>query len=192
MRGLATGNREGKADQREQQIYTPWDIVDVCLQTWPEGIALDPCSGPDSQIPALESWHGTHVDTGRRTPKGEAVCKWTGPGLHTPWRMRSYINMPYSDLELWLDKSRAEATLGITEQILLFPVRPNRDWWSAYMRDVATSISYLRPLAFVGHDQTFPAPLALVHTGRDRNNETTARFRRACRPLSTHVGGPLL
>ena len=50
MQGLATGNRGMKLQLREQTIYTPQSIIDVVLKVWPEGIALDPCSGPGSIV----------------------------------------------------------------------------------------------------------------------------------------------
>ena len=41
--------------KRKQVVYTPQAVVDVLLTLWPEGIALDPCSGPDSIVPAARS-----------------------------------------------------------------------------------------------------------------------------------------
>lgn len=203
MRGLATGNREGKPDKREQQIYTPWDIIEVCHETWPEGICLDPCSGPDSLIPSAVSYRGYKIDTGRKDKDGRAVTRWGGSGLIAPWAMRTYVNPPYEDLEDWLYKSTIEHKHGNTEQILLFPVRPNRMWWSEYMSTIPSSVAWLRPLQFVGFDSGFPAPLVLVHTGAFADNmhgaesdatyglDTTLRFREAVKHLSTYVGGPL-
>ena len=184
MRGLATGNRDGKAAEREQTILTPWEIVEVCLATWPSGIALDPCTAAGSLVPAARTYN---------ILRGEN-------GLELPWHDGSYINMPYNDLEAWLDKSTVESVCGISrlldpmfegapgafEQILLFPVRPNRAWWCEYMSTVPTVVSWLKPLRFEGYESGFPAPLVLVYTGAN-----TEAFREAVAPLSTFVGGRL-
>lgn len=196
MTGLATSNREGKPAQREQEIYTPWEIVDVCLNTWPEGIALDPCSGPVSLVPAASAYTGVKIDTGDVNKDGTAITRWGGSGLIAPWCARTYVNMPYGDLEDWLHKSAIEHSHGNTEQILLFPVRPNRTWWCRYMAEIATSVAWLRPLKFVGFSSGFPAPLVLVHTGPNDPglmlvDDTVSRFRAAVAGLSTFVGGPL-
>lgn len=189
MRGLATGNRDGKPEHREQQIYTPWEVLDVCCCTWPEGIELDPCSGPESIVPAARVYTGVRIDTGRVDKDGNTVNRWGGSGLIAPWVPHTYINPPYGDLEDWLYKSAVEFHKGLTEQILLFPVRPNRSWWTEYMRTVPSSVAWLKPLQFVGFTSGFPAPLVLVHAGADI--DTTLRFRSAVLTLSTFVGGPL-
>jgi len=181
MRGLATGNREGKPEEREQQIYTPWEIISVCLATWGR-IELDPCSGPDSQVPAIVRYD-EHVD-----------------GLTSPWVNGTYWNPPYADLAAWLNKSDRENLIGMNalcdpdhagpdgsyEQIGLFPVRPNRVWWCEYMSTIPTVVAWLRPIKFVGFKSGFPAPLVLIYTGSN-----TEAFREAVKPLSTFVGGRL-
>jgi hypothetical protein len=106
------------------------------------------------------------------------------------------VNPPYEDLEDWLHKSTIEVQHGNTEQILLFPVRPNRTWWCKYMAEVATSVAWLKPLKFVGFASGFPAPLVLVHTGVDEQQGREPyperdNFRAAVADLSTFVGGPL-
>lgn len=211
MGGLATGNRAGKAAQREQEICTPWEIVDVCLSVWPEGIALDPCASRKALVPATQAYHGIKIATGRTNKDGEEIIRWGGSGLIAPWLQRSYVNPPYEDLEEWLFKSACEYAKGRTEQILLFPVRPNRLWWTEYMSTIPTRIAWLKPLVFEGYEHGFPAPLVLVYTGAggvidapaleafEADAQTPAlpamdrieTFRRAVLPLSTFVGGPL-
>lgn len=169
MRGLATGNREGKAAEREQVVYTPWSIIEVCLATW-NRIDLDPCSGPDSIVPATRALR-FDLDIAQN-------------GLILPWEGNAYFNPTYKNLDEWLDKSAFEQSNG--EQIGLFPVRPNRVWWCKYMSEVPSVIAWLKPLKFEGYDSGFPAPLVLIYTGTN-----TDAFREAVRPLSTYVGGPL-
>ena len=215
MTGLATGNREGKKQKREQEIYTPWELLEVPVATWPDGIQLDPCSGPASLVPAANAFRGVRIDTGSRTRDteledgsvlpGEPIYRWGGSGLIARWMQNTYVNPPFEDLEEWLLKSTIEHAKGITEQILLFPVRPNRQWWADYMRTVPTSVAWLRPFCFVGFEQSFPAPCVLVHTGThvdpsmrgleadpDFGLGSTLRFRSAVSELSTFVGGPLV
>lgn len=183
MKGLATGNREGKSAEREQQIYTPQSIIDVCLATWPDGIVLDPCSGPGSIVPATR------------------VYNEQDNGLTRPWVNACYFNPPYKNLQEWLEKSTEEngkavahlydsevyPDAGAFEQIGLFPVRPNRVWWSEHMSTVPTVVGWLKPLKFVGFKSGFPAPLVLIYTGAN-----TDASREAVRPLSTYVGGRLV
>jgi hypothetical protein len=87
--------------------------------------------------------------------------------------------------------AREGESKGVHEQILLFPVRTNRTWWTEYARAVPSSIAWLRPITFAGYEGSFPAPLVLVHTGTDPNG-STLRFRSAVSELSTFVGGPLV
>lgn len=184
MRGLATGAREGKPLKREQTIYTPQEIIDVCVGLWGQ-IALDPCSGPNSIVPAVEAWCGTQVDTGRKGKNGP-IMEWRGSGLLTGWTDYTYVNPPFEVLEGWLAKSMFECESGATEQVLLFPVRPNRVWWSTYMSSVPSRVAWLKPLAFHGQEQALPVPLVLVYTGARAN-----QFHRLVEPLSTFVGGRL-
>lgn len=184
MRGLATGAREGKALKREQTVYTPQVVLDVCIGLWGQ-IMLDPCSGPNSIVPAVEAWYGEEIETGR-TGKNGPITEWRGPGLVQPWRDCVYVNPPFEVLGEWLDKSSEEYASGASEQVLLFPVRPNRQWWVDYMQTIPSAVAWLKPLPFHGQEQAFPAPLVLVYTGVH-----TELFRELAEPLSTFVGGPL-
>lgn len=175
MRGLATGNREGKAEVREQTVLTPQNIVDVLHATWPEGVALDPCTAAGSIVPAQITYN---IERGEN-------------GLQLPWRNRTYCNSPYKTLKEWLDKSEYEhglramdSVFGAAEQILLVPVRPNRVWWCKYMSSVPSVIAWLKPVKFLGFKSGFPAPLCLVYTG-----SRTEAFSEACIEIATHVGG---
>lgn len=181
LRGLATG---AKGNEREQQVYTPWPILEVPLRLWGQ-IDLDPCSGPDSLVPAHEAWCGQQVDTGRRGRNGP-IIKWTGPGLDRPWRDHAYVNPPFEDLEEWLGKSALEHERGVREQILLLPVRTHRDWWVRHASKIATCIAWLRPFPFHGEKQSFPAPCVLTYTG-----DAPAAFAALVQDMSTFVGGPL-
>lgn len=163
MRGLATGNREGKAVKREQQIHTPECVLDVCRTVWPAGIQLDPCASPELSFAEIEY----------------REC-----GDELPWFDHVYVNPPYVDLKTWLKKSTEEFDSGRSrEQILLFPARPNRRWWCAFMARRCLTTAWLKPLKFRGFAQAFPAPLVLVYTGTN-----VSAFVEAAAPLACHVG----
>lgn len=167
MQGLATGNRAGKPKLREQEVLTPLSILDVCEGLW-GGIELDPCAAAQRVI-ARRSYVHPEQD-----------------GLTGLWVDQCYVNPPYKDLKKWLRKSTSEDARGVHEQVLLFPVRPNRVWWCEYMHEVPTSVAWLKPLKFKGYSQAFPAPLVLVYTGY--NIDT---FEELARPLACYIGGPL-
>lgn len=159
MTGLATGNREGKPAEREQQVYTPQPIIDVCLAVWPEGIALDPCSGPGSIVPAELTYSGRYVDSGRIGKNGP-IMQWIGPGRHTQWVPRTYCNPPFVDAEEWMLWACSQPR----EHMLLVPVRTNRKWWHKY-RATNDAIAWLWPFPFHEETQALPVPLGLHYVG---------------------------
>lgn len=148
LQSLHNGALTGK---REQSIYTPQCIVDALLELWPEGIACDPCpGGPESIVPAVLKFED---------------------GLRFPfWPARTYVNPPYNDLRPWIE--RFERT---EECVILTPVRTHRRWWRPVLY---FHICWLNPIKFIGYEQTFPAPLALVYNG-----EREAAFKRATKGL---------
>lgn len=167
MRGLATGNREGKPVGREQQIHTPDVILDVCEAVW-GNITLDPCASGEHSCRAQHEYFSD--------------------GLEATWMDCCFVNPPYKHLESWLEKSCFEWNESdVHEQILLFPVRPNRSWWCRYMSDdeIVASVAWLKPLKFVGFKSAFPAPLCLVYTGKD-----VVTFEEAVRTkgIAHHIG----
>jgi hypothetical protein len=180
VRRLMSADRRGK---RPQRVYTPLVVVDVMLRTWPEGVLCDPCSGPDSIVPAairiMPPQNGCRY--ARKIPQlddlGEPVADDEGkllyvdapPGL-PHWPPRTYINPEWLDLAAWL-RQFGESD----EVIVLCPARSNRAWWRSAMRSAA-AVAELAPLAFVGHKSKFPAPLVLAYRGnrRDRFCEAIA------------------
>jgi hypothetical protein len=132
------GAREGGQD-RPQDVFTPQFMIDAILKVWPEGIALDPCSHPDSIVPALSEL----------TENGEL----------TPWPDFTYVNPPYKHLIKWCPRFKA-----FRELMLLCPVRANRAWYAQASRET-TMQCWLKPFSFLGYDQSFPAPLAMHYYG---------------------------
>jgi hypothetical protein len=181
MQGLATGNRTGKPAKREQQIYSPENLLEAVTLFGDGAIACDPCSGPDSIVRANNVYVGTRVQ--KHDSHGVPVFKkikdvtapegfrlepkmiWTGPGLTATWAFGGlvYVNPPYEELQAWLAKALREAAAGV-EIIVLGPVRPHRKWWRKSWNK-ANARMWLDPLRFVGFTQTFPAPLCLWYFG---------------------------
>lgn len=166
---LATGDKR----TNEQEIYTPRSVIDVCLAVWPEGIRLDPCSGPDSIVPAEIRLQGRRVDSGRRTKHGATIWKWEGAGLRRTWCSRTYCNPPFNQLRQWLAHA-----VG-SEVIVLAPVRSHRGWWRDW-RDAQEAYCEMDPLKFLGYASSFPAPLILGYRG-----ERVAQFKRAAAKLGS-------
>lgn len=140
-------------EERNQVIYTPKIVLDVIAEVWPEGIALDPCSGQGSLVVCNDSYL---IEAGQ-------------DGLELPWKDRTYCNPPYKNLKDWLNKAMDEGATDASptlrkEIIVLCPVRTHRAWFRMAMNE-CSHIVWLDPLAFNGFKQSFPAPLCLMYCG---------------------------
>lgn len=135
----------GKADRgRDQRIYTPDSILEVCRGVWPEGIHLDPCT--DAEAPKFSDTWFTYPN-------------WNG--LEQPWTPRTYINPPFLHLKAWLEYGLTQPR----EQIWLIPVRPHRTWWIRFVEQCDV-ICWLRgDFKFRGYKSPYPVPMALVYRG---------------------------
>lgn len=149
------GTMTGK---REQRIYTPQSIVDALLEVWPH-VAMDPCSGPDSLVPA------------------HARIEPPENGLAIRWPRYTYVNPPYDKLYPWLEHGDRDV-----ETIWLIPVRPHRRWWRDFIFHLDPQkrpmVCWMDPLKFHGYDATFPAPLCVAYTGvhHEKFRRAFARF----------------
>lgn len=143
LESLFNGSLTG---EREQRIYTPQKIVTRLGLFWPEGVALDPCWGPDALVrPEVAAWP--------ENPNGPT------DGLAIEWPRRTFVNPPYDNMPPWLAKS-----IACPGAIMLGPVRTHRKWYRAAAQLSAASV-FLDPLTFLGFDATFPAPLSLILWG---------------------------
>ena len=143
---------------RPQEVYTSQPIIDGILRLWPEGIALDPCGGPRSIVPAARSYF---VPGRRRGDKVTYVARaGEEDGLALPWCERTYCNMPFGLLQRWLEKAAGEPD----EQILLAPVRTQRNWFLDAL-ELADQTIWLDDVRFLGFRESFPAPLCLLYRG---------------------------
>ena len=142
MRGLATG---ADGNEREQDVHTPDCIIEVVRQTFGGAIAFDPCA------------------SATRTEFAHLSAYEEDDGLSGEWPEKTYFNPPYKTLKSWLAHAAKQP-----ECIGLYPVRTNRIWWMNYHIDSTALIAWLKPLAFAGHKQAFPAPLVLTYRGERR------------------------
>lgn len=165
MSGLATG---AKGNEREQDVHTPDSVLAVCVETFGQ-ILFDPCGSRTREAFADTTCYEGEND-----------------GLGGDWPLGTYFNPPYKNLKDWLEHACEQP-----EHIGLYPVRTNREWWCAYHSAElgnVKAIGWLKPLAFAGHKQAFPAPLVLVYTG----HRTEAFVRAlAASGLAHHISGPL-
>jgi hypothetical protein len=168
---------------REQTVFTPPCIMAVVNGLWVR-VEYDPCHGHPG---AVLNRHGRKARDRKELPEdpvsqvlgGYAVAtescvnarrRTDSLGLILPWPHKTFCNPPYKFLAAWLGMS----LLQDTEHILLIPARPMRKWWRAWRREA--EVVALDPVAFVGHDQCFPAPLVLAH----RNSPEPGRLTAAC------------
>jgi hypothetical protein len=155
---------------RVQRVYTPQSVVDALLRLWPEGIVADPCSGPDSLVPAqlrlMPPYNGCVYDKRTRAVLREADEKKGITEISEPlmqpgwanWPERTYVNPEFDQLRHWIRQF-----LESWEVVLMTPVRPHRRWWRPLLRYSYTC--FLDPLRFVGFSGTFPSALALCYRG---------------------------
>ena len=141
LRGLHDGSRTG---EREQTVLTPTLVLDPLRSVWGR-IAFDPCAPPGKSL--VDAEHEARLPLN---------------GLAFRWIDRTYCNPPFVDLAPWL-APQIESGARVA---WLVPVRPHRRWWRTWARTLDT-IVFLNPFAFVGHTQTFPAPLCVGYRGHD-------------------------
>lgn len=141
LKKMATGD----TTENEQRIHTPPSVLRPVYQLWPEGIACEPYSSPDSLVIADE----------KHAPEFEIQ-----DSLLVDWPERSFINPAYNAL-----KAAFAHGMQFDEQVWLVPVRTHRKWWRA-ARDACNLVVWMDPIKFVGYADQFPAAVALFYRGR--------------------------
>jgi len=163
-----TGTKEpGPEQPRPQEVYTPHEIVELLLYLWGE-VALDPCWGPRSVVPAR-----THYYVPERfvmDVEGNIAASFESQpgdedGLALPWCDHTFANPPFQHPELsyWLKKAMRE---GINhEVIVLSPVRPHRVWYREALAE-CTRAAFLNPVKFLDNVSAHPQPMSLLYWGQ--------------------------
>ena len=154
-RALA-GNVGKPAEDREQTVLTPPELVEQLLALAGKTLGVDVATTPENPLGALRFYTGRPFDF-----DGE------DDGLEQSWacglgRM-FWCNPPFLYLGDFMAKARAEEQRG-ARGYLLGPTRPHRAWFA---RGLPDSEEYLQlaPFAFVGSRSAFPAPLFLAAYG---------------------------
>lgn len=163
MSGLATG---AKGNEREQDVHTPDSIIEIVREAFGGEIVFDPCA----------------TQNGLQFAKYNAIED--DDGLSGEWPEKTYFNPTYKNLKEWLLHAAEQP-----ECIGLYPVRTNRSWWVDYHVRSVSRIAWLKPLAFKGHKQAFPAPLVLTLRGDKRVEQFKIAV--ALSGLAHAVTGPL-
>lgn len=151
---------------RPQEIYTPQEIITAILKVWP-CIALDPCTGPASLIPANNTCYVKPRYVSTASGKVKTVFRADESeidGLLVRWPDYTYVNPPFALLKDWLCKARHEGE--DSEVMMLAPARGNRRWF----RDVTATCSKicdLDPIKFVGFTSAFPQALVMLYWGEN-------------------------
>lgn len=154
-RALA-GNVGKAADDREQTVLTPPELVEQLLALQGRALGLDVATTEENPLGALRFYTGRPFDFDGEDDGLER--SWVvGPG------QMFWCNPPFSYLGDFMAKARAEEQRG-ARGYLLGPTRPHRAWFA---RGLPGSGEYLQlaPFPFVGSKSGFPAPLFLAAYG---------------------------
>jgi len=151
--GFATGKR---GPERPQEILTPQVVVDFVRLAMDSEIEFDPCAAldPETGFP-------------RGVVGADYYCYETSSphGLETKWLHGTYCNPPFKHLKAWLAKAVSEASDYSRPAItVLAPTRGHRPWFREARAEALRNgfVLELNPIAFLGYEQVFPAPLSLL------------------------------
>lgn len=139
--------------------YTPKEIVDAVLECFGGKIDLDPCSNSreSPNVPAIN--HFTKTDD----------------GLKQDWRSQAvYVNPPYSQVRLWVQKGIQEYLDGRADEIILLVKADTTTKWFKLIWDLAPVVCFVdHRLCFLnesnnGNGATFPSAVAYVGSNLER------------------------
>jgi hypothetical protein len=133
LRHFATG--PGRDGARPQEILTPPEVLEPLRALWGT-IVFDAAGSRQHTIAENTSYTN---------------------GTSAPWPDRTYCNPPFKFLKDWMRHMMASQG----RSCMLAPVRPHRRWFRQHAA-VCQCMVWLDPLAFVGYEQKFPAPLCLL------------------------------
>lgn len=125
---------------------TPQNVVDRLLEMW-RFIDLDPCS------------NGTSIVGARRTIEPP------GDGLSEAWSGRVFVNPPFVDMSLWMDKCVKESQRA--EIVLLAPSRTDTLAWHRTLPTANAVCMWRGRLRFGGAPAPCPFPTAFLYWGLD-------------------------
>jgi site-specific DNA-methyltransferase (adenine-specific) len=82
-------------------------------------------------------------------------------GLKRKWKGKVWLNPPYSEIDLWLQKARASAEQGALV-VCLVPVWTDRPWWHEHVEGKAEVHFLTGRVKFVGAKGTAPFASAVI------------------------------
>lgn len=141
MKGLKTIFSHKSVD-----YITPQSLFQPLREAF--GIRLDPCA------------HDNHVlDTDIRSiTKGEN-------GLLFDWDLNAYINPPYSEIGVWVEKAIEQSCEHPDNfYVLLLPSRTDREWFRKVMKKAVAVCFFERRIKFANasNNAPFPSILAVI------------------------------
>lgn len=122
---------------KSDEHYTPQKVIEAVLECFDNVIDLDPCSN---------SQHSPNVPA-----KNHYIVE--DDGLTQPWKAEKvYMNPPYSEVKVWLQKLIAEYDVGnVTEAIALVKADTSTQWFGLVF-------AHATAICFVHHRLSFHAP----------------------------------
>ncbi len=151
---------------KSEDWTTPPHIIEAVLRAFGGGIDLDPCSNPDSIVPAatriwLAKWADWYREDHPDLPDGVEV----GDGLLATWGGNVFVNPPYSSGALGAFMARAEGMVEVRggSAIFLVPSKTDIRAWQKHVRGAAAVCFIDGRLTFGGAEAgaTFPSALVL-------------------------------
>lgn len=137
-----------------QHWNTPPEVLEPLTAFLP--ITLDPCSNPNSIVPAVSKVEAPYAD-----------------GLAVDWHRfgHTFVNPPYMNQPAWMEKAAREFALGAHTITMLIPASTETLGFRRWIFGHATAVAFWkRRLAFLRHDGGKPGntlPSALPYFGHE-------------------------
>jgi len=156
---------------KSEDWTTPQHIIEAVLRAFGGGIDLDPCSNPDSIVPAgrriwLAKWRDWYLEDHQELPLDVEV----GDGLLATWGGNVFCNPPYSSGTMGAFMSRAEGMVEARggSAIFLVPSKTDIRAWQKHVRSASAVCFIAGRLTFGGAEAGATFPSALVLWTADR------------------------
>lgn len=141
MTSLIVKSKPQKLNKKEAYKATQWQGKDQFAET-PTEVMLE-----------LVKEFGLLNDVCPRDPQRN--------GLEEDWHRVNYMNPPYSQMEIWLNKAVSEWKKEKTI-VCLLPARTNTNWFHDICIKYASEIRFIRQgIKFKGYKKKSPFPVAL-------------------------------
>lgn len=111
----------GECKPSDRRLTPNW-LLDLATRAFEGGIYFDPCTEPDNPTCA------------------DVYC--TEGGIEAEWWPRAWVNPPFSQMELWVDRALAAASAGCDWQLLTALDPTTR--YAGKLRAGCTAVALLR------------------------------------------------